>query len=332
MHPLAASIVSLLLLAPAADGWLGVYLSEEHDEAVVAEVIPDSPAAKAGLKEGDVLLAVGDTATATRDDFIAAIRAGKAGDRLTIKLRRGDKEQNVVVKLGERPQQGVPATPAPTAKPKEPQAPTEPKAPKAAKEPKAPKEKVEPPKPAVETVPGTAPTPPAVASAKRGYLGLSVRETDDGVVIDRVVADSPAKAAGVGSGDIVTSLGDHAVKSLADIDQFLQASKPGRKIALGLRNAEGARSVTITLGERPAAQSVVRSEGDVPVATIEVAPPHHEAPKPATAPAPTPAKATKKPAVAGEAIDLESELAALRAELADLRRQLEALRKDKGRE
>ena len=111
------------LPAPIADGWLGVYLSQDHDEPVITEVIPDSPAWNAGMKVGDVLLAVGDTATATRDEFIAAIRAGKVGDRLSIKLRRDGKEQTVVVKLGERPEQTAeggaqPAKPAKPGKPK----------------------------------------------------------------------------------------------------------------------------------------------------------------------------------------------------------------------
>src|SRR5678809_1590381 len=89
MLPMPAPFLSLLLLAPAADGWLGIYLDDQPDEAVVSEVVPDSPAAKAGLQIGDVLLAVGDKATPSRDEFVAAIRAAKAGDRVSIKLKRG---------------------------------------------------------------------------------------------------------------------------------------------------------------------------------------------------------------------------------------------------
>jgi S1-C subfamily serine protease len=278
MHPLPASIFSLLLLAPAADGWLGVYLSSEHEEAVVTEVIPDSPAADAGLKAGDVLLAV------------------------------GDKEQTLVVKLAERPEQQVPATPAQPAPP-------------------AKARQGVPPKPAVEA-PAKSTREPAAEGGRRGYLGLSVRETDEGVVVDRVLADSPAKGAGIQHGDVITSLGDHAVKGLADLDAFLKDAKPGRKVALGLRNDEGKRSVTVMLGERVAP----RVEDEVAVAPVEQAPPVQK-PAPRAVPAPKPEERVKPPRAADkEAFDVEAELAALRAELAELRRQIEALRKASGRE
>ncbi|MFY9341506.1 MAG: PDZ domain-containing protein, partial [Planctomycetota bacterium] len=113
----AKLLASLLLLAPAADGWLGVYLDGERAEAVITEVVPGSPAQKAGLQAGDELLAVDDQATATREAFTAAIRARKAGDRISIKLRRNDKEQIVAVKLGERPETAPAVEPPPVAKP-----------------------------------------------------------------------------------------------------------------------------------------------------------------------------------------------------------------------
>ena len=39
MHVVPASLVSLVLLAPAVDGWLGIYLDNDRSEAVVVEVI-----------------------------------------------------------------------------------------------------------------------------------------------------------------------------------------------------------------------------------------------------------------------------------------------------
>ena len=78
MHMTVAPFLSLLLLAPAIDGWLGIYLDNEAVQAVIGEVIPESPAARAGLRAGDVLLAVGDLATGTRESFIAAVRAALA--------------------------------------------------------------------------------------------------------------------------------------------------------------------------------------------------------------------------------------------------------------
>ncbi len=108
MYALPAQLVSLLLALTAAtegwtDGWLGVYLEPEGKDAVLAEVVPGSPAAKAGLQAGDVMLAVGDQAIASADEFTTAIRKASPGDRLRLKIRRQDRESIVVVKLGERP-------------------------------------------------------------------------------------------------------------------------------------------------------------------------------------------------------------------------------------
>src|SRR5688572_16616624 len=117
MHPLPAlpvSLLSLLVFAPPADGWLGITFDPGREEAVVAEVTPGWPAEKAGLQPGDELLAVGDKPTPTRADFIAAIKAAKAGEDVAIKLRRGDKDMSVTVRLTDKAPPG--ATPPATDK------------------------------------------------------------------------------------------------------------------------------------------------------------------------------------------------------------------------
>lgn len=278
MQVVPASLVSLVLLAPGVDGWLGLYLDNERSEAVVVEVIPDSPAAKAGLRAGDVLVAVGDRATPSREEFIAAVGASRVGDRLSIRLLRAGVEQVLVVALGRRPESAIaPSTTAPSTAPGK-------------------------PAPAAEVVPGKAALP-----AGRGYLGISVRETAAGVVVDRVLADGPAKAAGLESGEVIVRAGDDSIISLADLDRVLEKSRAGASLALGLRGANGSRSVLVKLATRPAAAT----------SEMTVAPVQPSAPS------------APEPAAAGR---LEAEVAALRAELADLRRQLEELRRAKGRE
>lgn len=320
MQALVASLLSLLLLAPIADGWLGVYLSEEHDEPVIKEVIPDSPAANAGMKAGDVLLAVGDTTTATSEQFVDAIKSGKPGDRVNIKLRRDGKEMTVVVKLGERP-----SSPAEggTKSPKD-----------------SPRKGQKPPQPAGELAPESK--TPAEGQAGKGYLGLAVRETDNGVVVEKVRADGPAKAAGVEAGDVLTSVGDQLVKALGDLDRFLARARPGQKVTLGLRRGDETRSVSLRMGERPAQIDVVPVAPIKPAEPEAVPAPKRErkalraepvpAPEPTPAPEPKPHSQPKPHGDAKQAADLEAELTALRAELAKLRQELEELRKGKGRE
>ncbi len=58
----------------------------------VESVVNGSPAAKAGVKAGDILLAIGDTELKTLRDLSEALKARAAGDVVKLKLKRGDSE------------------------------------------------------------------------------------------------------------------------------------------------------------------------------------------------------------------------------------------------
>ena len=66
----------------------------ERDGLLVREVEEDSPAAKAGIREGDLIVAVGDRAITSADDLFDAL--GTEGE-LKIPLVRGADEQTVTV-------------------------------------------------------------------------------------------------------------------------------------------------------------------------------------------------------------------------------------------
>lgn len=282
---LPASLLTLLLLAPAAHGWLGIYFDASREEAVVHEAIAGSPADKAGLKPGDVLIAVGDKKTPKREDFIAAIQATKVGDEVAIKVRRGDEELSVSVRLAEKPDNvPPPLTEPPAAKPKAGRAPA--------------------PAPATET-PG--PTPPAKGATSGGYLGIAVNEDGGKVVVERVLDGSPAAAADLRAGDVITSVGGQKVTDLDQLDAAMQKARPGSKLEVQLQGEQGARSVTITVGERPGPKAATQRKA------VRVVPAPAQAPRPGSR---------------SEA-DVEAELEALRAELAEVRRLLEELRKGK---
>ncbi|MBM3972667.1 MAG: PDZ domain-containing protein [Planctomycetes bacterium] len=137
-------LLPLLLSVVLPDGWLGVYLDQERDQPVVVEVIPDSPAAKAGLLVGDVIVSLGDAAPVARERMRAALAAAKPGDRMELMVRRGDREHRVIVKLGDRPDGAAPPS-KPTPRPSRPGT---------------------PPQPANETAPAKVAVPPAPAVGK----------------------------------------------------------------------------------------------------------------------------------------------------------------------
>lgn len=91
-----------------ATGYLGVAVEEPSGEkakgAAVAEVLPDSPAAKSGLAKGDVIVAVDSVKIKTPKELVETIRSLKTGDEVKLKVRRDGEKQKIVVTLGERPE------------------------------------------------------------------------------------------------------------------------------------------------------------------------------------------------------------------------------------
>ncbi len=71
--------------------WLGLFCQAFPDRLVVAGVIPRSPAERAGLEPGDVLLRIDQRPFSSREDFYQRIWAHEPGDVVLIEvLRNGE--------------------------------------------------------------------------------------------------------------------------------------------------------------------------------------------------------------------------------------------------
>src|SRR4051812_35325891 len=71
--------------------------------AQLTNVQAGTPAAKAGLKAGDVVTAVDGDTVGSASDLTAAISSHKPGDKVTLKVKSGSTTKNVEVTLGNRP-------------------------------------------------------------------------------------------------------------------------------------------------------------------------------------------------------------------------------------
>jgi S1-C subfamily serine protease len=70
--------------------------------AFIADVDPDSAAADAGLRPGDVIVAVdGDEVTGS-DEVVGIIRSHDPGDEIEITVERGGSERTLTAELGTR--------------------------------------------------------------------------------------------------------------------------------------------------------------------------------------------------------------------------------------
>jgi putative serine protease PepD len=90
---------------PLTEGYLGVGLERRHDGgqgAVITQVERDSPAADAGLRNGDIVVAVEGRVIVGDDDLIGTIRDLEPGNEVDISVMRGADQLDVTVVLVQR--------------------------------------------------------------------------------------------------------------------------------------------------------------------------------------------------------------------------------------
>ncbi len=68
--------------------------------AYVVSVTQDGPAAQAGLQEGDIITAIGDTKVTSGDGLILAVRSHSVGEKTTVTYWCGNEEHTVDITLG----------------------------------------------------------------------------------------------------------------------------------------------------------------------------------------------------------------------------------------
>jgi S1-C subfamily serine protease len=76
-----------------------------NDGVVVVNVIGGTPAQKAGLQQGDIIIGLDNTAIADQNDLQTALQQHKPGDTVTLKIDRNGAQTTVQITLGDRPQQ-----------------------------------------------------------------------------------------------------------------------------------------------------------------------------------------------------------------------------------
>jgi S1-C subfamily serine protease len=87
-------------LTPAIAAELGIRF---QPGAIVASVAPGTPAARAGLQQGDVIVGFGDQEIKNDRELRQAILARKPGDQASVRFVRGGQTQSASVTLAERP-------------------------------------------------------------------------------------------------------------------------------------------------------------------------------------------------------------------------------------
>ena len=83
------------------------------------------------------------------------------------------------------------------------------------------------------------------------YMGVSLANRDDSVVISGLVQGAPAERAGLKTGDTLKKLGNTSVKNSQQVLEVMRSRSPGQKIPATVERDGEAISVTLELVARP---------------------------------------------------------------------------------
>ena len=216
-----------------ARGWLGVEIQsitpemasslgmKEPKGAIVASVVPDGPAAKAGLRQGDVVLAVDGKPVEDSRDLSRRVAGIVAGSSASLTVNRDGKVETIAAKIAPRKDEKVASTGGD------------------------------------EAVPGAAGATGEAMGLGLAAVTPETRRTfnlDDsaqGVLITKVDPDSDAADKGLQPGDIVMSVGNKTVHTPQDVKKGVaEAQGQGRKsVLLLVATSSGSRFIAVDIGK-----------------------------------------------------------------------------------
>jgi serine protease Do len=204
-------------------GWLGVALqpltpelapsfnAKDKKGVLVADVVPDSPASKAGLKPGDILLEFEGKKTEEPADLQRAVGLASPGNTAKMKVWRDGAEKTIELKIGEAPDEreaqqrsGGRATPSAL---------------------------------------GMDVRPITQDLARQ----LNLR-TNEGVIVSRVEEGSSAAEAGIQRGDVIREINRQKVRNMADYERFTREAKDGDRLTVLLQRGQMSLYVAFTIG------------------------------------------------------------------------------------
>src|SRR5450432_432926 len=103
LKPILADLIKTGRRAGPARPWLGVAADEVQGRLVVARVSPEGPADIAGVRQGDIILAVGSEGVRSQADFYRKMWArGAAGSEIPLRLLQGIDIREVKVRSIDR--------------------------------------------------------------------------------------------------------------------------------------------------------------------------------------------------------------------------------------
>jgi C-terminal processing protease CtpA/Prc len=244
--------------------WLGVStqqitsglrdgLDYQGSGVLVSRVVNDSPADRAGIRNGDVIVSFNSRTVSTPQELTRVVRASRVGQSVSVTIVREGDRRSLNVRLGSLGDAGDEDW-SDRNSDEDWEAPTPPTPPTSPRAPRAPRAPSPPSTPRVFSWNGDgfdendSGTMFNLRGLGRGRLGVQVQELNEGlaealnvpggkgVLVMDVVKDTPAERAGMRAGDVIVRVGD---RSIGDVDELHQAlDEDGRVSVTVIRRGE----------------------------------------------------------------------------------------------
>jgi len=217
-------------------GYMGARLVEDEVKGVVvADVLPNSPAASAGLQRDDVVTAVAGQEVKTAQGAIDIVQRHKPGEILEVKVRRGDTATALKILLTTLP------APVPAMNPLSVDLLQQLQA-----------FQNEITRLQDETVRlGKLQGGGKTETTPQAFLGVSLDGAAKDCKVETVLSNSPADKAGLRPNDVITKVGEHPINNADDLSDAVQSMRPGYETTLQIQRGEEMVSARVVFGRRP---------------------------------------------------------------------------------
>jgi serine protease Do len=192
-----------------------LHLSDDSG-ALVASVVPNGPAAKAGVQPGDVVQAINGDKVANPRDLAVDVAAVKPGDTAKLDVLRNGETQTISVAVARMPNEQTADAGNQSGS-----------------------------MPQGKVGVALAPLTPDMRSK------LDLPDGTKGAVVAQVQPGSPADAAGIQAGDVIIGVGSHAVTSPEEAVKAIHEATRDKDAALALRVIRDGQAafVAVTLNQ-----------------------------------------------------------------------------------
>jgi predicted metalloprotease with PDZ domain len=209
-------------------GFLGVVTESKGEGVSIEDVVKDSPAEKAGLKEGDIILSIDGKDVKSPDALFDAIRAHAPGDKVQVRVQHDGKESVKDITLDKVKElrirtfnwnKGLPPDHF----------------------------RMMCPEGGFDRMWGGM---DAGDCEKKAWLGIEYRTTNKGLLVTDVMEKSPAQQAGFQPGDFIEKIDGAALKDGDDLKEILSKNKPGNQVRCGIRSEGQRKDITVQLANK----------------------------------------------------------------------------------